>query len=65
MQGGGEGSAQTFAVLAGMSETGPHALPKDLAFEGSEDSPTRAEPAICDSSSEVCRVFCEFGSIAI
>ncbi len=33
MQSGGEGSAQTFAVLAGMSETGPHALAEDLALE--------------------------------
>src|ERR1035438_7938576 len=36
------GSAQPLAVLAGMSETGPHTLPKDLALEGGEHGQQRS-----------------------
>src|ERR1035438_59868 len=36
------GSAQPLAVLAGMSETGPHTLPKGLALEGGEHGQQRS-----------------------
>jgi hypothetical protein len=34
VEGGGNGSAQAFAVLPGMGQSSPHALAKDFALEG-------------------------------
>ena len=36
-----KGRPQPLAVLAGMSETGPHALPEDFALEGGENGQQR------------------------